>query len=292
MALSCMISLSSLSSALSIKTVAANHDRYKTLLIIGATLHMIVITGHLVDSSITPLIKQGYSGLETIQFVAHTLIYRLQIHFWQFVLFSTAIFYRIQSYRDVIGYSNNVANIMRIVLWVSNALFLSVPAIMVPTFYSTCSVNDVECFLKVRESFLLPSITFSNPVFVAQVHYYLLEIGFGAFAYYYVITEIPTTDKNFQTSCTKINRFLLLWTCNSVLLLAVMIVYCFIEIGSPLVLSLCGVMISLQYYLCVKFTDIVALMMKLKVSCVGADVKMQSRKSPKTRKRRVVRLEE
>lgn len=120
--------------------------------------------------------------------------------------------------------------------------------------------------------------SFLGPMFWAQIYYYLLEISFGCFAFYFVLVKCPTSKssvsqiskssegQDLRTHYWKIIRFLLVWICNSAFLFCLMILYCFVTVDSPILLSICGVMIALQYCLCLHFTNCIGLMMELRIS--------------------------
>lgn len=99
---------------------------YKKLLLAACIIQLLVISGHLADSTISPLIEQGYQGLENLQLFLHFIIYRLQLHFLEFILFSWAIYSRYKILKDVIRYTNTVHYILETVMFLSTLMFLTV----------------------------------------------------------------------------------------------------------------------------------------------------------------------
>lgn len=69
---------------------------YKTLLLTGCTIQLLVITGHTISSSVVPLIDENTNSgtLYILHLITHTLCYRSQLHFILFALFSWAVFLR------------------------------------------------------------------------------------------------------------------------------------------------------------------------------------------------------
>lgn len=131
---------------------------------------------------------------------------------------------------------------------------------IVATAYTNCHLEDFACFDQTRIDFFIPAL-------IAQSLYYILDLVFGLFAMYVILHPISRKIENaaVRGKSVRIMVFLLGWVFNLVLIFAFMVTYVFVAVANSLVLSLLGVTIAVQYLMCVRFTDVLGLMLDIRV---------------------------